>query len=143
MLLCSFILFEMLDMAGVYTALLRIIGKCVDLANEILDIPQMDIDGKDIRPAHHDIRLEHVSFAYESRRIIDDVTIDIPEKTTTAIAGPSGGGKTTLTSLVARFWVVDNGHIVQRGTHAELAAQDGIYRTFVEGRQEAASWKIA
>jgi len=39
--------------------------------------------------------------------------------------------------------VVDNGHIVQRGTHAELAAQDGIYRTFVEGRQEAASWKIA
>jgi len=39
--------------------------------------------------------------------------------------------------------VVDNGHIVQRGSHAELAAQDGIYKTFVEGRQEAASWKIA
>lgn len=39
--------------------------------------------------------------------------------------------------------VVDNGHIVQKGTHAELAAQDGIYRNFVEGRREAASWKIA
>ena len=30
-----------------------------------------------------------------------------------------------------------------KGTHADLIAQDGIYRTFVEGRQEAASWKIA
>ena len=39
--------------------------------------------------------------------------------------------------------VVDNGHIVQRGSHAELMVQDGIYKTFVEGRQEAASWKIA
>ena len=45
MLLAAFILFESLDLAGVYTALLRIIGKCVDLANEILEIPQMDIDG--------------------------------------------------------------------------------------------------
>ena len=92
MLLCSFILFEMLDMAGVYTALLRIIGRCVDLANEILSIRQMDIDGEDIRPENHDIRLEHVSFAYENRKIIDYITFDIKEKTTTAIVGPSGGG---------------------------------------------------
>ena len=61
-----------LDLAGVYTALLRIIGKCVDLANEILDIPQMDIDGEDITPANRDIHLEHVSFAYENRRIIEN-----------------------------------------------------------------------
>ena len=94
MLLCSYMIFEMLDMAGIYTALLRIIGKGVDLAEEILNIPQMDIDGEEIHPDNLDMHMEHVSFAYENRKIIDDVTLDIKEKTTTAIVGPSGGGKT-------------------------------------------------
>lgn len=52
--------------AGTYTALLRIIGKGVDLANEILDIEQMDIDGEEIKPDNRNIHLEHVSFAYEN-----------------------------------------------------------------------------
>ncbi len=42
-----------------------------------------------------------------------------------------------------QIFVVDNGRIVQRGIHREMIAKDGIYKTFVEGRQEAASWKIA
>ena len=42
-----------------------------------------------------------------------------------------------------QIFVVDNGHIVQHGTHQELIAKDGIYKSFVEGRQEAAFWKIA
>lgn len=117
-------------MAGVYTALLRIIGKCVDLANEILEIPQMDIDGKDIHPEHHDIRLEHVSFAYENRRIIDDVTVDIPEKTTTAIVGPSGGGKTTLTSLIARFWDVQSGKVTLDGRDVREYSFDSLMENF-------------
>ena len=63
LLLCSFMVFEALDAAGVYTALLKIIGKGVDLANEILTIKQMDIDGEDIIPENRDIHLDHVSFA--------------------------------------------------------------------------------
>jgi ATP-binding cassette subfamily B protein len=39
--------------------------------------------------------------------------------------------------------VIDNGHIVEKGTHDDLTKQEGIYKSFVEGRQEAASWKIA
>ena len=39
--------------------------------------------------------------------------------------------------------VIDNGKISQHGTHDELIRKQGIYKTFVEGRQEAASWKIA
>ena len=42
-----------------------------------------------------------------------------------------------------QIFVVDNGKIVQHGTHRELIRETGIYKTFVEGRQEAASWKIA
>lgn len=42
-----------------------------------------------------------------------------------------------------QIFVIDNGRIAQRGTHEELLRQDGIYKRFVEGRREAASWKIA
>ena len=56
----------------------------------------MDIDGKEIQPENYDIRLSDISFSYDKRKIIDDVSLSIPQKTTTAIVGPSGGGKSTL-----------------------------------------------
>ena len=130
MMLCSFMIFESLDLAGIYTALLKVIGKGVDLANEILDIEQMDIDGEDIKPANRDIHLEHVDFAYENRKIIDDVTLDIKENTTTAIVGPSGGGKTTITSLIARFWDVQKGEVTLGGQNVKDYSFDSLMENF-------------
>ncbi len=130
MLLCSFMVFEALDSAGIYTALLKIIGKGVDLVNEILSIEQMDINGEDIVPENRDIHLEHVSFAYENRKIIDDVTLDIKEKTTTAIVGPSGGGKTTITSLIARFWDVGEGKVTLGGRDVKDYSFDSLMENF-------------
>ena len=130
MLLCSFIVFESLDLAGTYTALLKIIGKGVDLANEILNIEQMDIEGEEIIPEKRDIHIEHIGFAYENRRIIDDVTLDIKENTTTAIVGPSGGGKTTITSLIARFWDVQEGKVTLGGRNVKDYSFDSLMENF-------------
>ena len=130
MLLSSFMIFESLDTCGIYTALLKVIGKGVDLANEILNIEQMDIDGEDIKPANRDIHLEHVGFAYENRKIIDDVTLDIKENTTTAIVGPSGGGKTTITSLIARFWDVQEGKVTLGGRNVKDYSFDSLMENF-------------
>lgn len=130
MLLCSFMVFESLDAAGVYTALLKIIGRGVDLVNEILDIEQMDINGENISPENRDIHMEHVSFAYENRTIIDDVTLDIKENTTTAIVGPSGGGKTTITSLIARFWDVKSGQVTLGGKDVRDYSFDSLMENF-------------
>ncbi|SEM53164.1 ATP-binding cassette, subfamily B [Butyrivibrio sp. ob235] len=130
MLLCSFMVFEALDLAGIYTALLKIIGRGVDLVDEIMSIEQMDINGEDIRPANKDIHLEHVSFAYENRTIIDDVTLDIKENTTTAIVGPSGGGKTTITSLIARFWDVKSGKVTLGGRDVRDYSFDSLMENF-------------
>ncbi len=130
MLLCSFMIFESLDLAGIYTALLKIIGRGVDMVNEILEIEQMDINGEDIKPDNRDIHLEHVSFAYENRTIIDDVTLDIKEKTTTAIVGPSGGGKTTITSLIARFWDVKSGKVTLGGRDVRDYSFDSLMENF-------------
>ena len=130
MLLCSFMVFESMDAAGIFTALLKVIGQGVDLANEILNIEQMDIEGEDITPENRDIHLEHVSFAYENRKIIDDVTLDIKENTTTAIVGPSGGGKTTITSLISRFWDVQEGEVTLGGRNVKDYSFDSLMENF-------------
>ena len=57
----------------------------MDHAQEILSIPEMDINGEDIVPDSHDIELKSISFAYENRTIIDGIDLSIPEHTTTAI----------------------------------------------------------
>ena len=78
----------------------------VDKANAILRVEPMDIDGEELSPEREDITLSHVDFSYDSKPILHDVSLTIPEKTTVAIVGPSGSGKTTLCNLMARFWDV-------------------------------------
>ena len=50
-----------------------------------------------------------MSFSYEKKPVLRDVTVNLPDKTTTAVIGPSGSGKTTFCNLIARFWDVDSG----------------------------------
>ena len=50
-------------------------------------------------------------FLTARKRHLQDVSLQIADKTTTAIIGPSGSGKTTLCNLIARFWDVDSGSI--------------------------------
>ena len=130
MVIASFILFSALDTAGNYSALMRSVEHAVMKAQKILDIPQMDIGGKDIVPENHDIILENVEFSYESKKIINNVSIHIPQKTTTAIVGPSGGGKTTLCHLISRFWDVDSGRILFGGTDVKDYSMDSLMKNF-------------
>lgn len=130
MTICSFILYTSLEQAGSYNALLHTINVSVDKAQAILDLDTMDIDGSDIRPEDHSIDVEDISFSYDKRKIIDGVTIHIPEKTTTAIVGPSGGGKTTLCNLISRFWDVDEGCVKLGGTDVREYSMDSLMKNF-------------
>ena len=130
MTISSFMIYESLDVMAGFSALIRSVSICVDQANEILSIPEMDIEGADITPASHDIELKHITFAYENRTIIDGVDLKIPEHTTTAIVGPSGGGKTTLTSLMARFWDVKSGEVLLGGKNVREYSFDSLMRNF-------------
>ncbi len=111
MIISSFIVYGQLKSAGMYSALLRIVDLSVDRISEIFQTPVMDTDGTDIKPKNYDIKATDVTFSYDDRKIIDDVSFNIPEKTTTAIVGPSGGGKTTICNLISRFWDVNGGTI--------------------------------
>ena len=130
MIISSYIVYANLQTAGSYSALLRTVDVSVSKAQAILDTPQMDIDGADLRPTHFDITANNISFSYDQRRIIDGISLHIPEHTTTAIVGPSGGGKTTLTSLLSRFWDVDEGEVLLDGRNVREYSMDALMRNF-------------
>ena len=130
MLICSFILFEQLDSAGSFSSLFRSIDIGVDKANAILNVVPMDIDGEDLTPEREDIALSHVDFSYDSKPILQDVSLTIPEKTTVAIVGPSGSGKTTLYNLIARFWDVQSGSVSLGGRDVREYSYDSLIRNF-------------
>lgn len=136
MIICSFMIFESLDSAGSFSALFQTVSLIVDKANEILETPTMDIDGEEIEPASHDLAAQGISFAYtdrtgkRGRTIVDDVSLVIPERTSCALVGPSGGGKTTLTHLLARFWDVDEGNVKLSGIDVRNYSYDALMRNF-------------
>lgn len=128
--ICSFMLTEGLEQAGTQSSLLRVVDTCVNQAEDILNLPAMDISGAELTPERHDIHAEDVQFSYDRKPIINGITLDIPEKTTTALGGPSGGGKTTLCHLLARFWDVDGGRVTLGGRDVREYDMDSLMRNF-------------
>ncbi len=126
----SFLVYAQLDTAGSYSALLRVLDLSMDKINQVFETPVMDIDGKAIIPTTCAIKGEHITFRYENKTVIDDVSFTIPEGTTTAIVGPSGGGKTTLVNLMARFWDVDGGRITLGGVDVREYTLDSLLANF-------------
>ena len=130
MVISSFIIYASLETAGNYSSLLRVVDVSVDRAQEILDTPQMDISGEVISPDTKDIAAQDITFSYEKRNVIDGISLHIPEKTTTAIVGPSGGGKTTLVNLLARFWDVESGTVSLGGRNVKEYDMDSLMSHF-------------
>lgn len=130
MIVSGFMIYENLDGVGSFSSLLRIVDLSVDMVNQVLAIQPMDIIGQDIEPKSSRIELRDVSFSYGNKKIIDRVSLTIPEKTTTALVGPSGSGKTTLCNLIARFWDVDHGSISLDGHDVRDYSYDSLIRNF-------------
>lgn len=64
----------------------------------------------------YDITFDHVRFSYsDDTRVLDDVSFTARQGEVTALIGPSGGGKTTISRLAARFWDIDGGKITVGG----------------------------
>lgn len=127
---CSFMLFEQLDSAGSMSVLFRSINICMEKVNAVMNVEAMDIDGKEIMPENYDLSLSHIDFSYDKKKILDDVSMNIPQKSTIAIVGPSGSGKTTLCNLMARFWDVQGGSVTLGGKDVREYSFDSLIRNF-------------
>lgn len=115
MIMASFIIFEGLIGAGSNMAILRACENAIDSVGFIDSMPDMK-EGSITEPIkNHNIVFKDVSFSYDDRPILKDVSAEIKENTMTAIVGPSGSGKTTFCNLIARFWDVNSGEILIGG----------------------------
>ena len=124
----SFMVFNHLESAGSQITMLQMLASSIDTANSMDNTPLMDETGKNIAPENTEIVFEDVDFSYAERKILDHVSVSIPEKTTTAIVGPSGSGKTTMCNLIARFWDVDAGRITVGGTDVRDFTLDSLMK---------------
>lgn len=81
---------------------------------QFTNLPELPDTGKEVSLSHSDIELSHVSFSYTGKRdemVLHDVNLKMPQGSFTALVGPSGGGKSTVARLIARFWDVTEGSI--------------------------------
>lgn len=90
----------------------------VEAANELLNLPILPDSGKIVSIPHNDIVLDRVFFSYDGSAqndVLQGVSLKMPEGSFTALVGPSGGGKSTVARLIARFWDVTGGSITIGG----------------------------
>ena len=84
-------------------------GRILFLMNE----PEMK--GERQSPMTGDIQFEHVSFAYQDKEVLQDISMTLPKNSLTALVGPSGSGKSTVMKLCARFYDPQKGRILFNG----------------------------
>lgn len=93
------------------------LSAALDRIAEIFDVPHQTESTTPQSPNGNDIIFHDVSFAYGNTNssALQNINLVIPEGSMTALVGPSGAGKTTITNLIARFWDVTGGKITLGG----------------------------
>ena len=104
-------------------ARLTVTDACLDRIESVFDEAEIANEGTERLPEvttftmdEPEISYQNVSFAYGDKEALHSVSFDVQRGQMIALVGPSGGGKTTIANLLARFWDVKEGSIKIRGT---------------------------
>ncbi len=87
---------------------------------------ELKTGSKTDKPKSYHIEFDKVSFSYEEKTVINDVSFSIKESTMTAIVGPSGGGKSTLAKLLVHYYDIDRGEIKIGGENITGYTQEAL-----------------
>lgn len=102
-----------------YVNEMKTVEYAVHDVDKLLSVSELPDEKIDVRLTHYDIHLQEVAFSYDQTQennVLSHISLDIPEGKFTALVGPSGGGKSTIARLIARFWDVSDGSITIGGT---------------------------
>lgn len=136
---------------------LTVMNSCMDRIEAVFAEVELEDKGKKQIPAsaETEVAFENVSFAYDKKEVLHDISFEVKKNQMLALVGPSGGGKSTVANLIARFWDVKSGSVKIRGVDirevplAELMNhismvfqrvylfQDTIYNNIVMGKPDA------
>lgn len=121
-------IFDPLDLALVNYAALQIASVSGERIRKLL--AEKPMTGKEVLNAENTVELSDVSFSYEERKVIQNLSLQIKEKEFLALVGSSGSGKTTLLKLLARFYDVQEGRIQIGNSDIAKASPDEVLRKF-------------
>ena len=96
--------------------------------NELFEEEEQDGLQADLK--HFDITFDNVSFAYNEKEVLHDVSFVAKQGEITALVGPSGSGKSTLTRLAARFWDVKDGKVLIGGKNIRKIAPEDLLANY-------------
>ena len=162
MLLFVFELFGPLKAFYGQVARLTVMDACLDRIDALFAEPELPDNGIETIPAkgEPEIEFENVSFAYGAEDVLHDISFAANRNTMTALVGPSGGGKSTVASLLARFWDVREGNVALRGKDVRTVPlaqvmssvsmvfqrvylfQDTVYNNIAMGRMDATQEEV-
>lgn len=111
MAMFSFVIYGHIEAVNNAVHVLEIIEETLGKLDQIHQAKYIDAQGKAVALKAYDISFEQVTFAYEKSKVLDQITLKIPQGKVTAVVGPSGSGKTTLCHLIPRFYDPQEGQI--------------------------------
>lgn len=157
---------------------LTVMNSCLDRIDAVFAETELPDNGRDPLPAdcvEPEVEFKHVSFAYgihddeggrehaldaDEKEVLHDVSFSLEKNRMLALVGPSGGGKSTIANLLARFWDVKSGQVMVRGkdirdiplselmNHISMVFQrvylfqDTIYNNISMGRPDASRGEV-
>ena len=137
---------------------LTVMNSCMDRIEEVFGEKELPDNGKSSIPENSgapEVEFQNVRFAYGEKDVLHNISFTLPRHTMAALVGPSGGGKSTVANLLARFWDVRAGKVLVRGKdvrdvrladlmdHISMVFQrvylfqDTIYNNIAMGRPDA------
>lgn len=116
-LLCIFDLFVPIKSFYDQESRLTVMSACMDRIESLFEEKELEDSGREEGPSDisPEIEYRNVTFAYDKKAVLKDVSFKAEQGSMTALVGPSGGGKSTIANLMTRFWDVDSGEILLRG----------------------------
>ena len=142
---------------------LTVMNSCMDRIEEVFAEAELSDKGTAHIPARSggpEVEFRNVSFAYGEKETLHDISFCLEKNQMAALVGPSGGGKSTIASLLARFWDVKSGQVLVRGVdirtvplselmdHISMVFQrvylfqDTIYNNISMGRPDASREEV-
>ena len=142
---------------------LTVMNSCMDRIEEVFAEAELSDKGTAHIPARSggpEVEFRNVSFAYGEKETLHDISFRLEKNQMAALVGPSGGGKSTIASLLARFWDVKSGQVLVRGVdirtvplselmdHISMVFQrvylfqDTIYNNISMGRPDASRKEV-
>ncbi|MGT2911574.1 ABC transporter ATP-binding protein [Streptococcus cameli] len=110
LIVSSFVVFSGFELAGSMQSIRGVAVQNLNQTMQLRTLPMME-QGDITQIEEEKISLVNVSFSYDKINVLENINLEIPSGTTTAVVGFSGSGKTTLCHLIARFWDVNTGEI--------------------------------